>query len=313
MGLKTYLKERLAQYIESKVWQRFFDLNIRLEQQNKLIEQLAAENCQQREQLVNLSLEFEKKYKGIQDNIRILRQNYLLCADLQDRENIYDVIDYFDFENHFRGSTEIIKKKQQIYVPYFLGKRNVLDIGCGRGEFLSLLKENNIEAQGIDLYSEFVEICHEQGLAAVLGDGIEYLKSKEKWGGIFAGQVVEHLQLSQIITLCKEAYVRLEEGAYLILETPNPTTLCTFACAFYMDPSHYKPLHPATLQYFLEKAGFREIEIVYNQESRYQYQIPSFSHSMEDIENLHDLDYAVQVLNGFLFGSMDYAVIAKKS
>lgn len=73
MGLKTYLKERLTQYIESKVWQRFFDLNIRLEQQNKLIEQLASENCQQREQLVNLSLEFEK-------SIKVYKTVYAYCV-----------------------------------------------------------------------------------------------------------------------------------------------------------------------------------------------------------------------------------------
>ena len=65
-------------------------------------------------------------------------------------ENVYTEIDYFDFENYFRGTREHVKRVQEIYVPYFEGCDKVIDIGCGRGEFLELLKENQIGAKGVD-------------------------------------------------------------------------------------------------------------------------------------------------------------------
>lgn len=228
----------------------------------------------------------------------------------QPNSNMYEGIDYFDFENYFRGPRSEIKKNQEIYVEYFVGKENVLDIGCGRGEFLELLQENHINATGIDIYEEFVDLCKEKGLNVICGDALKQISEFEKVGGIFAGQLVEHLSIEQIKYLCDLAYDKLEEGACIIMETPNPTSLAIYTHAFYMDPSHQKPVHPLTLKYLLEKAGFREIDIVYTESSRLPFSIPKIQ--LENEQNTIAFNEAMSIVQETLFGSQDYAIIARR-
>lgn len=104
-------------------------------------------------------------------------------------ENSYDGIDYFDFENHFRGSRAHVKRSQEIYVKYFEGRNHVIDLGCGRGEFLELLIENGIQGYGVDLYQEFVDLCLQKQLPAVCGNVLEALQQEKETDGIFAGQL----------------------------------------------------------------------------------------------------------------------------
>ena len=223
----------------------------------------------------------------------------------------YECIDYFDFENHFRGSIDSVKRSQAAYLKYFADKAHVLDIGCGRGEFLSLMKDNGIHAEGVDIYAPYADYCNMNGLTASCGDGIAYLSGMESVDGIFVGQVVEHLQTSDIIRLCNTAYDKLTEGGCLVIETPNPTSLSIYTNAFYIDPSHVKPVHPLTMKYLLEKAGFRDIEIVYTQQSRPQAEIPPLTIE-GGTENTEDFNKAMKIVSDMIFGSQDYAVIAVK-
>ncbi len=222
----------------------------------------------------------------------------------------YDAIDYFDFENHFRGSREVIKERQRQYLRYFSECKNVVDIGCGRGEFLELLKENNIGATGVDTYDEFVEYCRIHDLSAVCDDGSHYLKTIDSTDGIFVGQVVEHLKEFQIVDLCNTAFEKMQSGSYLIIETPNPTSLAIYTHAFYVDPSHVKPVHPLTMEYFLQKAGFKDIQIVYTDSSRLDIDIPEI-HG-DGIENSDEFNRVMKIVSSTLFGSQDYAIIARK-
>ncbi len=222
----------------------------------------------------------------------------------------YSAIDYFDFEDHFRGSRALIKDRQRQYIPYFKDCKNVVDVGCGRGEFLELLKENDISAKGVDTYDEFVEYCKNYDLDAVCDDGIAYLKKISASDGIFVGQVVEHMDENQIVALCEAAYEKLEDGKYLIIETPNPTSLAIYTHAFYIDPSHIKPVHPLTMQYFLQKTGFKKIEILYTECSKLDVSIPEIKG--EGIENADEFNKAMKLVSDTLFGSQDYAIIAKK-
>ncbi|MGN1403039.1 MAG: class I SAM-dependent methyltransferase [Ruminococcus sp.] len=221
----------------------------------------------------------------------------------------YDTIEYFDFENHFRGSVEQIKNAQRQYLPYFTGKQHVLDLGCGRGEFLSLMQEQGIPAVGVDLYEPYVEYCTMQGLNAVCGDGVTYLSKMDKADGIFVGQVVEHLTPEQIMTLCRTAFEKLEDGGCLVVETPNPTSLSIYTNAFYIDPSHVKPVHPLTMQYYLEKAGFTRTEIIYTESSRPAQTIPELHCPGE---NVAEFNAAMQQAAKMLYGSQDYAIVAVK-
>lgn len=222
----------------------------------------------------------------------------------------YNGIDYFDFEDHFRGSREAIKKVQEQYLKYYKGKKQVLDLGCGRGEFLELLAEHGIGAKGVDFYPEYVEYCKMRNLDVICGDAIACLNDIDSVDGIFAGQLVEHLTTNQIIRLCELAYEKLTEDSYLIIETPNPTSLAIYSHAFYMDPSHIKPVHPLTLNYYLQKAGFQHTEIIYTENSKLPVTIPELK--IEGVENLEMFNAAMKQVENALFGSQDYAIVAKR-
>lgn len=225
-------------------------------------------------------------------------------------EDEYSCIDYFDFENHFRGSRESIKEVQKQYVKYFIGRKNVLDLGCGRGEFLELLKENKVESVGVECYSEFAEYCKMKGLNVAEEDALAYLEKQENVGGIFAGQLIEHLKVNQIVRLCQLAYEKLEEGAYVILETPNPMSLAIYTHAFYIDPSHNKPVHPLLMEYFMKKAGFKDVQILFTESSKYPVDIPKLSGN--GIENIEVFNRSMEEVSRTLFGSQDYAIIGRR-
>ncbi len=230
-------------------------------------------------------------------------------AQIAHVSNVYSSIDYFDFENHFRGSREHVKNVQRIYIPYFEGRKNVFDLGCGRGEFTELLRDNNIGVIGVDTYEPYVEYMKSLGLPVVLDDAISYLHHQKSADGIFLGQVIEHLSVDQIVTICNMAYEKLEEGCCLIMETPNPRSLAIYTSAFYIDPSHQKPVHPFTLKYIAEKAGFSKVDILYTDSSRPPFSIPKIKEDEPDFDRFNE---AMQKVSELLFGSQDYAVIARK-
>lgn len=219
----------------------------------------------------------------------------------------YYAIDYFDFENKFRGDRAHIKEVQSIYLPYFEGRKNVLDLGCGRGEFTELLIENGIGVTGVDSYFPYVQLMKELGLPVAYDDAIGYLKNQNKVDGIFMGQVVEHMPVEKVIEICHLAYEKLGEGDYLIMETPNPASLAIYTHAFYLDPSHNKPVHPFLLKYIAEKAGFTNTKILYTDSSRLPFSIPEIN---SDDEAYSDFNNAMRMVSNELYGSQDYALIA---
>lgn len=283
---------------------RLQNTDIRLQNTDVRLKNMDTENEFQRTKIS--MLEKKAKSQTVEQSDMIVGQNGKEISDAKPQQT-YSKIDYFDFENHFRGSMAQIRTAQESYLQYFVGHSNVIDLGCGRGEFLELLKENEIDAQGVDFYEEFVEMCRLKDLKVTCADAIEFLRKQESVGGIFAAQLIEHLTIDQVVTLCELAFEKLEEGAYVILETPNPTSLSMFTNAFYIDPSHDKPRHPLTVQYILQKAGFKEIEIVYTEASKTQIVIPPI-----EMENMNEFNHAMQRVENMLFGSQDYAVIAKR-
>jgi SAM-dependent methyltransferase len=219
--------------------------------------------------------------------------------------------DYAGFEERFRGSEEDIKKRQRIYVQYFEGRENIIDIGCGRGEFLELLRESGITARGVDLDLDMILLCREKGLDVALEDAFAYLQAlpDDAVGGIFAAQVIEHLHPQRIIELMKLCHRKLQTGGGLILETPNPTCLMVFADSFYKDPSHVQPAHPDAMQFILEATGFDGIELKFLAPVDPSRRIPALQ---APGPNLEQFNQGIERLNALLFGFQDYAVIGRK-
>lgn len=215
--------------------------------------------------------------------------------------------DYFTFESRFRGSPDAIRKKQQRYLEYFIGKENVLDFGCGRGEFLSLLSESGVDAIGVDVMDENVIYCNDMGYNARCEDGFEYLDSCEdgSLGGIFAAQVIEHLTNDELLRLIATAYRKLRSGGSLVLETLNPRCLMIFAESFYLDLSHIRPIHPETLRFLAESEGFADVRIDYFTPSDESVRMPF-------LPDFAQADRAISTINDLLFGNREYALIARK-
>lgn len=221
--------------------------------------------------------------------------------------------DYVAFENQFRGSNEDIKNRQKKYLEYFYGKDNVLDIGCGRGEFLELLIEHNSKnVQGIDINADMIELCMEKSLPVMNISAIEYLESLEdnSLGGIFMGQVIEHMPFEEVIELTNIAYRKLKPESYLIMETPNPRSLSIFYRYFYVDPTHVKPVHPLTIKFVAESAGFSKVETIYSAPVDDEILIPQIE--SDNINNIEQLNESFKRVNELLYGNQDYAVLAMK-
>ncbi len=226
-------------------------------------------------------------------------------------------MNYFLFEEKYRGSTEEIKQRQLVFLEYFKNCKNVLDIGCGRGEFMSLLKENGITIKGIDINEDMILFCKKNGLNVVENDALDYLDSlKDKsLDGIFSGQLVEHLRPNELINLLKLCYDKMIYESYLVVETINPTCLGTFSTNFYMDLSHIKPVHPETLKFLLESIGFRDIQFKFLSpfpEGAKLKNIDLKNVPEESEKEFEILNQNVNKLNDFIFGFRDYAIIGKK-
>lgn len=215
---------------------------------------------------------------------------------------------YLDFENTFRGDFNVIKERLRFYLPHFAGREKVIDIGCGRGEFLQLMKENNITAIGVDTNSKMVESCKNIGLNAVLDDGISYLENieDESLDGIFSSQVVEHLSFQQLIDFINICNKKLKKGGCLIIETINPLTLGVFSYSFYIDPTHVKPVHPASLRFILDRYGFDVKPIQFLDHFTDQYKL-NIQENMDDVQKQN-----VQKINEAIFGAQDYAIICER-
>jgi SAM-dependent methyltransferase len=223
--------------------------------------------------------------------------------------------DYFGFEERFRGSEEDIKERQRVYVEFFKDVEPVLDIGCGRGEFLELAREAGIKASGVDLDLDMVLYCREKELDVTREDAFAYLESipDASLGGIFAAQVVEHLEPTRIIELVNLCHRKLQLGGVLIFETPNPVCLTVFARSFYMDLSHTRPVHPEAMKFLLESAGFKDLQVRFSSPVEPSMRIPPIAGTAAGAQETEAFNQGIERLNELLYGFQDFAVIGKKS
>jgi 2-polyprenyl-3-methyl-5-hydroxy-6-metoxy-1,4-benzoquinol methylase len=207
--------------------------------------------------------------------------------------------DYGRFAERFRGTEEYVKAGQSIYLPHFAGLQNVLDIGCGRGEFLEMMHHAGVPAKGIDLSEESVAQCRRKGLDAEVADLFVYLSElpEASLDGVFCSQVVEHLPPEKLPTMIRLATSRLRRGGSIAIETPNPECLAIFATHFYLDPTHQRPVPHPLLAFYLEEYGVGNIEV------------KKLSPAVESMPSLKSLPGDFREA---FFGGLDYGVLGKK-
>lgn len=209
-------------------------------------------------------------------------------------------LDWWLFADKFRGPEEYVRRNHEFYLEHFRECRNVVDLGCGRGEFLSLLKEHNIPARGIELSQELVQYGRSKGLNVDHGDMFASLAAlpEESVDGLFCAQVVEHLPPPRVWELIRLAHSRLTPRGVLVIETPNPECLAIFSSHFFIDPTHTRPIPPVLMEFYFEENGFRE---------RLTRRFAPAIDSIPELANLPE-DFRNR-----MFGSLDYAVIGRKN
>lgn len=283
--------------------QKICDLEENIEELEKKIEEL--------EKKIEVMVDSNDSQQVLKNRMEYVLNRLNVSCDISLLEK--NEMDYFEFENNFRGSRNGVKEIQSVYVPYFKEKdeNRVLDIGCGRGEFLELMYENGITAYGVDNYEPFVQYCNNRGFTAVMEDALTHLNTLEdcSLGGIFMSQVVEHLSNDYVSALITVAYKKLKPGCYFILETPNPDCLAAIS-EFNIDMSHIKPVHYKALEYLFKAANFQSVERYHTKQCLYPVRAKHIEGN--GITNIDEFNQGIDHINELLFGYRDYTLIAKK-
>jgi O-antigen chain-terminating methyltransferase len=219
-----------------------------------------------------------------------------------ERDHLLDSM-YFALEDTLRGTPEQVKETVQVYLPVLREAAittDILDVGCGRGEWLEVLRDNGFQARGIDTNRIVLQRCKELSLDVVEAEALTYLGSMpdESLNAVTAFHFAEHLPLDTLVRFLDEAGRTLKPGGLLILETPNPENLLVGSCNFYLDPTHQNPIPIPTLKLLVEARGFRCQEVMK------LHPVASAKIEVKDQLTSH--------LNHYLYGPMNYAVVARK-
>ncbi len=225
---------------------------------------------------------------------------------------------YFDFFNRFRSPSAVVEQRQEPFIKYFLGCRNVLSIGCGRGEFLELLRAHGIQGTGIDADDKMVEYGKRRGLNVLRADALSYLRSldDESLDGIFTDDFVEHLETAYLLRMLRLCRRKLQPGRHMVNITLNPLSWAAYAGIYLLDPTHKRPIHPETMRFFLSSSGFADVDVKFispKPESNRLKKIeikPGMSEEARDVARINNRN--VDMLNESIYGPENYAAIAKK-
>jgi len=234
-----------------------------------------------------------------------------------DSRDVERSFDYLAFENRFRGDPEAIADRQRFYVDLFRGaEKPVVDLGCGRGEFLGLLKEAGIACYGVDRHPDMATTTRDLGVEIVEADALEHLSAVEhgSLGGIFSAQMIEHLPTTSVPRFFELAAEALSPGGVLAVETINPKSLLVFAHAFYVDLGHTRPLHPLTLEFLAQEAGFGSVTVEYLSPPPHEFR----PQALPEVEGeglaglVSQLDENFRRIDDLLFAPQDFAVVARR-
>jgi len=224
---------------------------------------------------------------------------------------------YHDFEEKFRGKQNEISDKLRSYIPVFtehfgeITDKSFIDLGCGRGEWLDVLKENGVKKRvGVDINELQLAFCKKKDHEVLQKDCVQFISEcdAESLDVITGFQLIEHLPLVALIELLDSCYRALNPGGMVLFETPNSGNLQTAASLFYIDPTHKRPLHQQLAEFILSRSGFRKIKTLYSSafDEEFLLEIPTNGNNTELWEkNLNKI-------NMLLYGHQDYAIIGVK-
>jgi O-antigen chain-terminating methyltransferase len=252
------------------------------------------------EELSRVRLEYERI---IHTELRVLRQKTSFAQAaahvVESTPPGFANVDWLKFADRFRGSEEDIHARQQMYAARFRDHAPVLDLGCGRGEIVQILGDAGIKARGVDAHDDSIAFCQAKGLEVEKADLFTYLRDlpDASLGGVICCQVIEHLPPPRLPEMIQLAHAKLRAGGLIALETPNPECLAIFATHFYIDPTHRHPIPPALTTFYLEEAGFGQVEV------------QRLSPAIESMPSVAELP---ETFRNAFFGGLDYVAFGIK-
>ena len=263
--------------------------------------------------LARLKVEHERQ---IQTELRTIRRKFAASGEPVETHSVSTAVapppsppaassfDYASFEERFRGDEAFVSLSQSFYLPYFADLPRVVDLGCGRGEFLAVLRDHGADVLGVDMDATALAACREKNIAVERADIFEFLARQpdDSWDGVMCAHVIEHLpplRIQELTDLCQR---KLRPGGVVAFETPNPGCLAIFAGDFYLDPTHRAPVPLARMHFHLRESGFMGIEITE------RHPAPEV---FPELRALDDMPQTAAFRQKF-FGGLDYAIIARK-
>lgn len=268
------------------------------------------ERVYQKEQEIRteLSLQSQRVARLLEEAGRRLPATFdarQLAAFTDEQQHLDDAF-YLSFEDQFRGRPAEIKERLKVYLPLVeearaaAGPQPVLDIGCGRGEWLELLRESNVPATGVEQNRVLVAEGQARGLSMIEADLMAYLRElpDQSLTALTGFHIIEHLPLEILLRLLDETVRVVSHGGLVIFETPNPENVLVGSCNFYFDPTHRNPLPAPVMKFLLESRGLTRVQIIRLNPS-----------DAEPIAGDTDL---VKRFNQYFYGPMDYAVVGWK-
>jgi O-antigen chain-terminating methyltransferase len=210
---------------------------------------------------------------------------------------------YYLLEERFRGSRAEVKERFRIYLPMLREAAvtgDILDVGCGRGEWLELLRDEGVRASGVDSNRVMIEQCRRLGLEVSEAGVLEYLRRlpDASLNAVTGFHIVEHFSFEALLELLDEVRRVLKRGGLVIFETPNPENILVGSCNFYLDPTHRHPLPKLTLQFLLEAKGLERVRLI-------------DLHPWSE-ERIAGEGALVERFNKHFYGPMDYAILGFK-
>jgi len=226
---------------------------------------------------------------------------------IKEEDHLLDAM-YVSFEDQFRGTRQDIKERVGVYLPYIQKVKSttedffLIDAGCGRGEWLEVLKKEGIKGQGIDRNRIMIKQCEEYGLDVIEGDVIESLRDfpSASLGAVTAFHLIEHLPLDVLVKFIDETVRVLKPGGVAIFETPNPENIFVGAFTFYLDPTHRRPLPGPMMKFLAEARGLCGVEIEY------------LHPCGEEVKLKEDKSELAERFERYFYGPQDYAIIGYK-